>query len=374
MSWAETRVLVLSFTDHGRDPRVHRQIEALRHSCDLTTAGLGPAPGMESRHVTLLKRSVSLPAKFRRAAELKLGLVERYYWGTPIARQALQQLEGRTFDVIVANDMETLLLALALAGDTSRVYLDAHEYEPRHMDDRWMFRFFLAPYWDEICRRNLPKVHYMTTVCQSLADEYMKHYDVECDVLTSAPHYEDLQPSVTKPGSIRLIHHGGSNRSRRLEMTVEMMDHLDERFSLDMMLLSNDRKGMERVEAAARERNNVRIIDPVPMPEIARFIQQYDVAVSMIWPKSFNYRYSLPNKLFEAIQGRLALAVWPSPEMKCFVETCENGVVAKDFTSRSMAETISELNAERIQQFKAASARAAETHNAEVNSDKLTVY
>ncbi len=32
------------------------------------------------------------------------------------------------------------------------------------------------PYWDDICRRYLPRIDAMITVCQGIADEYARVY------------------------------------------------------------------------------------------------------------------------------------------------------------------------------------------------------
>lgn len=371
MAGHERKVLVISYTNHARDPRVHRQIEALRDHCELYTAGTGPAESMTQRHTQLSKKQVSLFAKLRRAAELKLGMVERYYWGTPIMQEAKRKLEDTHFDLVIANDLETLPLALVLSDGRSRVYVDAHEYEPKHMDDRWMFRFFMAPYWDGICRRYLPKADYMTTVAGLIAREYEKEYGVSCDLLFNAPAFESLEPSRRDDGRIRIIHHGGASASRRMESLVELMDHLDDRFTLDLMLVPCHDETMDKLREMARQRDNVKFVDPVPMPEIARRINQYDIGIHMLWPGSFNNLHALPNKFFEFIQARLCIAIWPSPEMKRIVDEYHNGVVAEEFSVESMAQALNALSDEDILRMKMNSASAAAEFNAEKSMAKL---
>lgn len=371
MARSDRRVLVISYTNHARDPRVHRQIEALRDHFDLYTAGTGPAESMEQRHTTITKRSVSLFAMFLRAAELKLGMVERYYWSTPIMQEAKRKLEGKPFDLIIANDLETLPLALALSNGQARVYIDAHEYEPKHMDDRWMFRFFLAPYWDKVCHHYLSQADYFTTVGALIAEEYEREYGVSCDLVYNAPAYEALQPTRVDDGKIRIIHHGGASALRRMESLVELMDLLDERFTLDLMLVPCHDGTMDKLREMAELRDNVRFIDPVPMPEIARTINRYDIGIHMLWPGSFNNRHALPNKFFEFIQARLCVAIWPSPEMKRIVSQFGNGVVAEEFSVESMARALNALSTEDIMQMKMNSDRAAAEFNAGKSIEKL---
>ena len=51
------------------------------------------------------------------------------------------------------------------------------------------------------------------------------------------------------------------------------------------------------------------------MHEIVDTIAEYDIGLFILSPINFNYYHALPNKLFEFIQARLAIAVSPSPEM-----------------------------------------------------------
>ena len=67
---------------------------------------------------------------------------------------------------------------------------------------------------------------------------------------------------------------------------------------------------------------------------------------------NFNDKYALPNKFFEFIQARLALAISPSPEMKFLVDKYNLGVVSDDFTTQSLAAKISNLSFEQIMFYK----------------------
>lgn len=114
--------------------------------------------------------------------------------------------------------------------------------------------------------------------------------------------------------------------------------------------------------------NNIRFVDPVPMPDIARTINKYDMGIFMLHPGAFNYRYSLPNKLFEYIQARLAIAIWPSPEMSKIVTSEGLGVVSSEYTNSSMSSSLGEVTAADIRKFKTNSDRVARKYSSEVES------
>ena len=53
----------------------------------------------------------------------------------------------------------------------------------------------------------------------------------------------------------------------------------------------------------------------IVLQSVARTLNAHDVGVYVLPPVSFNHLWALPNKVFDFVQGRLALVVGPSPEM-----------------------------------------------------------
>lgn len=367
------KVLVLSFTDHYTDPRVYRQIEALHNDFHVITAGTSLGTHQQTEHIQLTKERRTLFEKIKIAVKLKLRFYEAAYWGEPVVREAFKKLAGTRVDVIIANDLETLPLAIKIARNKKiKLYFDAHEYSPKEFDGDFIFDYFLADYHHYLCETYLPLVDTMTTVCQGIADEYEKVFGVECGVLTNAPGYADLTPEVANAEVIKIIHHGGINTSRKIENMIQLVgEKLDKRFQMDLMLVNNDAALMDSLRAWADKYSNVHIIEPVPMRDIAQAINKYDIGLYLLPPESFNNNLALPNKIFEFIQGRLALAIWPSIEMKRVVDEYQLGLVADDFTLDAMATTLNNLTVEELNRFKQNSHQAAAFYNAENNAEQL---
>jgi hypothetical protein len=152
---------------------------------------------------------------------------------------------------------------------------------------------------------------------------------------------------------------------------IEMMDFLDERFSLDMMLIVSGGAYWDKIVSMAGSRKNVKIIPPLRMEEIVPFTNQYDIGLYLCPPTSFNQKYTLPNKFFEFIQARLAVAIGPSIEMKKIVAQYDCGVVSDDFDPRSLAAKLSSLSADKIFHYKQQSHQAASVLCSEVNRKKI---
>ena len=101
------------------------------------------------------------------------------------------------------------------------------------------------------------------------------------------------------------------------------------------------------------------------MPEICRRLNQYDVGIYLLPPVNFNHEHALPNKFFEFIQARLAVAIGPSPEMARIVNEYSLGVIAASFEPKALAAALDQLTDESIRAYKLAAGRAARELNYE---------
>jgi hypothetical protein len=189
-------------------------------------------------------------------------------------------------------------------------------------------------------------------------------------VITNAPAREDLEPTpVGVP--IRILHHGGAIPGRGLEEMVRVAELLDERFTTTFVLVDVVPDYRDALIGRAGGHPRIRFESPRPMHELCRMANEHDIGLYLLQPANFNQRFALPNKLFEFIQGRLAVAIGPSPEMARVVREHGLGVVASDFTPESVAEAINSLDVDAITGFKRASHAAANELCAERNEALL---
>jgi hypothetical protein len=351
------RLLIVSFSDLAVDPRVNRQVRLLRDRYHVTAAGYAD-PGVAGVEFVRIPWVAPSPVeKLCAAAKLKSGQYERFYWSWPPVAAAKQFLSARRFDLVLANEVHTVPLALTLVPD--RVVLDSHEYSPRELEDDWKWRFFFQRYVTYLCHQYIPRTAAMITVCEGIADEYATQFGKRPAVVHNTAWLAKLVPAPLEGGRVRLVHHGGAIPQRRIELMIEMMAYLEPRFSMDFYLIPTNPRYLSRLQRLAAGDSRIRFLPPVPMLEIPRTINGYDIGVFLLEPGNFNYRHALPNKLFEFIQGRIAIAIGPSPEMARLVRQYDCGVVADDFSPRALAERLSAITAERVDYYKRRSHAAA---------------
>jgi len=364
-------ILSISFSNLGIDPRVSRQINWMAEKHTVVAAGLEPPKRADVRFVRVAPALGGVVSKGLRAIGLLARQHERVYWSTYGA--AFAALQNERPDLIIANDLDTLPLAVRLAERSSaKILYDAHEYAPREFDDEWRWRLFRAPYATALTKKYAPRVAAITTVGSAIAEEFNSLIGMKPEVLTNAPAYnQELSPQpLRSDGTIRIIHHAGAIPSRRIENMVALGPLLHERFELNFMLVENEPAYAAHLRSLAANHPRTRFLPPSPMLELPARLNQFDLGVYILEPTNFNNRNALPNKFFEFLQGRLGIAIGPTPEMARIVRETGAGVVADDFRPESLARILNALSPEDVMRFKQASHAAAREHSAESNREK----
>lgn len=370
------KILVIVLSNLTHDARVRRQVAALKDKYQLTVVCFGGDPSNEYELIVIPSTNLTLLRK----AMASFFLLMKFY---PTAHSILHhyqhivdRLADRKFDLIIANDVETLPLAFNFPGNP-KVVFDAHEYAPRHFEDKRMWRLFFQDFNTWLCEKYIPLAAGMMTVGKGLASEYEKNFGAIPLVITNANNFAELEPSAVEENKIRLVHHGIATPSRKLELMIEMMTLLDDRFTLDLMLLipgfaSKKTRGyVDELRALAKSNKRINIIPPVTSREVVMTINKYDLGIFLLPPINFNYENTLPNKLFDFIQARLGVAIGPTPEMAEIVNHYHIGIVSNDFTARSLAHRLSALTKNEIERFKGNAKHAAKELNAEINAAKI---
>jgi len=350
---------VLSFSPLHRDARVQRQIRALTAICRVTAFGFTD-PGIKGVDFVDVSPAKTMLRKALKAFQLKAGYFEAVYHSEDEVRKAADTLKTHDFALIVANDIGTLPLALEFRG-RSKVLFDAHEYAPREFEHWFLWRFFMQNYKKYLCRTWISQVDAMTTMGSAIADEYAREFGVRPSVVLNTPYYREAPCEPRDGDIIRMVHHGGASRMRRLEIMIDAMAHLDDRFRLDFMLVPGDAAYIVSLKKRASSDPRIAFVLPVAPDEIVEKLSLYDVGLCTYAPHSFNALHSLPNKFFDFIQARLCIAAGPLPEIARLMEQNQCGVVARDFSAVSLAEALQVLDRQRIEIFRQAANTAAST-------------
>ena len=364
------KILIISFSNLKSDPRVKRQINYFKEFYEITTVGLADSEIENVTHIDVYsefnKMNFIIPLP-----KLLLGIFESYYWNLEEIKLTLEKITGKQFDIIIANDADALPVALKIKGN-AKVIFDAHEYSPEENNDSLRWRILFKKYKTNLIKKYAQKADFMITVCDGIAKKYNSEFGLNPMVLNNAADYFENANLMKVGDKIKIMHHGLALPQRKIENMIEMMDFVDERFELDLMLVFRKEEYKKELEKLIGTKKNVRLIPPVSTDEIVPFISQYDMGIYLLEPNNFNNKHALPNKFFEFIQGRLAIAIGPSPEMAKIVSDFDLGLVSKDFEAKNLADTVNSFTTDKIIYYKGKSDLAAKELNASENFRKLS--
>lgn len=363
------QVAVIAYTDLGRDPRVHRQLEALYPFHEVTAFGL-EKPVAPVTFVPLKWREKSVWERLLSAGGLLVRRYESHCGSHPKARALEQALQGFYPDICLVNDLDALPIVLRCCPN-SRIIFDAHEYYPKEFPEQWLWRLFHQGYMTYLARHYMPQADVLITVSRGISKAYFQDLGREPFVMTNAPRYQQLEPQEVDPQHVKLVCHSAALPGRQLESLIKIVDFLEPRFTLDLILVPTNAPYFEKLHNLAAKKQRVRIRPPVAMGDIPSHLNHYDIGVYLLPPTSLNHRYALPNKFFEFIQARLALAIGPSPEMADLVQKYQCGVVAPNFSPQGLAQTLNQMTSSEIMKFKRGAGQAASLLTAEHNATWL---
>jgi hypothetical protein len=368
MDNTKKKVIIISYLPLNREPRVLRQVQALKDNYKLYTIGYNPIDDPDivfypisdnilhkRTFIQKVKRRLKRYLSFFELKNIYHKKIENQYNFKYILSHSIERP-----DVIIAHDWAGLLLASTLKKSNNwkaNIYLDAHEYSPNQFSASIEWRLFTKPLIIWALKKCKNDFTIMSAVCEGIAREYENFFRFPYNsvtVITNAANYHaNLRPNDIQNNKIKLIHHGYTMVQRRLDLMIKMMKYLDpEKYELTFMLINSQPQYYNYLINEAESCENIKFIEPVPFNDIINKLNNYDIGLFLLLPENFNYKLALPNKFFEFIQARLAVAIGPSIEMKKIVSKYNIGVCSNDFTPESLAESISKMSFEQIMECK----------------------
>lgn len=257
-------------------------------------------------------------------------------------------------NLLVANDLDTLL-ACHLVAKIRRTHLvyDSHEYftEVPELVDRPSVRNV----WLAIERWIFPKLQHIITVNDSIAHAYHERYpqlerrNVRVNVVRNIPMHRELGPLDTRKQLglpedkfILILQGSGINVQRGGEEAVLAMQHLPGAYLL--IVGGGDAwPVLKQLVAEHRLQHQVRLIDRMPYEEMMQYTRNADLGLSLDKDTNLNYRFSLPNKLFDYFRAHIPVLATDLPEVAAIVRRYDAGIVIPRPDPEVIAHTVNEL-------------------------------
>ncbi|WP_323958911.1 hypothetical protein GC088_10155 [Arthrobacter sp. JZ12] len=346
-------ILCVSFSEIVADARVLRQLDLLAEYGDVTTLGYGPKPASASVHLEVDSSLASLPQTPLGVAFLAARIHSKASMMAPAVQRALQLVQGHTYDLIVANEARALPFAHQIADGTP-VWGDMHEWAPEERVQVLSWRLLVAPLMTYVCRRYLPSTDAISVVNDSIGELYAKNFGCTTETVRNARPFVDLTPQPLADGPIRLVHSGAAVPGRNLEGMIEAVHQLGDAYTLDFYLIEarDNGKYLQKIKQIAGDSQQIRFHPSVAPNDLPIVLNQYDLGIYSLPPRTRNQALMLPNKFFDFVQARLGIVFSPSPETSRLIDEYQVGAVAEDFSPASLARAIKSLSRQRISALK----------------------
>lgn len=260
--------------------------------------------------------------------------------------------------LIVANDLDTLP-ACWMAQGARRLVYDTHEFYTEVPE--LVGRPRVRAVWLWIERRIFPSLRTVITVNQSIANAYEERYvQLRSKVIVRRAHHDrvegdDMVRRAHHDKWVQVVRNIPMKRELALAPTRVQLDLPIDRFILvlqgaginvqrggeEAVLAMKDLPGallliigggdawpvLERMVKEHCLADRVRMLGKMPYERMMDFTRNADLGLTLDKDTNLNYRFSLPNKVFDYMQAGIPVLATDLPEVAAVVREHDAGVV-----------------------------------------------
>lgn len=283
--------------------------------------------------------------------------------------------------ILVANDLDTLLPNYLVSKiKRKKLIYDSHEYFTEVPE--LISRQKVKAVWERIERFVFPKLQFVSTVNDSIAQKYKEKYGLTLKVVRNVSPL--WKPAVVKTkeelgipeGKPVLIMQGaGLNVDRGVEEAIRMMPFLKHA----VLIIVGDGDiipAMKELVAAEKWNDFVLFFGKRPYQELLQFTKQADLGLSFDQPTNPNYLFSLPNKVFDYIHTSTPILCSNVVEVSKLVRKYQVGEVINNFEPQALAQQVQQIldNPSLMDEWKKNCVLAAEKENWEAEVQQLNTF
>lgn len=245
------------------------------------------------------------------------------------------------FDVLLSIDLDTLPANFLAAKVKSKpLVYDSHEYftEVPELINRPRTK----KVWEWMEKQMVPNIKYAITVCNSIADIYSAKYGTPFKVVRNIPvstNKISIQNKIAKREKI-VLYQGAVNLGRGLEQAILAMKFI-ENAKLVIVGDGDIKNDLELLVEIENLQKKVEFVDRLPLEELSKLTPKADLGLSIEEDLGLNYRFALPNKLFDYIQAQVPVLITNLPEMSAIVKQYQIGEITDSLDPQHLADKIS---------------------------------
>ena len=255
----------------------------------------------------------------------------------------------RKVDVLVANDLDTLLANYSVSKfkPFSRLVYDSHEYFTEVPE--LIHRKKVKQIWETIEVWIFPKLKTIYTVNSSIAKLYADKYQKEIKVVRNiSPSWEPVnlkskkELGIPENKNLIILQGAGINIDRGAEEAVQAMKSVEN----TVLMIVGDGDVVFQLKTYVIDNqlvDKVLFFDKRPYNEMMNFTYYADLGLTLDKPTNINYRYSLPNKVFDYIQAETPIIGTNLIEISKILSEYGVGEIIEEFTPENLALLINSI-------------------------------
>ena len=282
-------------------------------------------------------------------------------------------------DLLFSNDLDTLLpnYIVAKIKGIPLIY-DSHEYftgVPELIN-----RPGVQKVWKTIEKRIFPKLKDVITVNESIARLYFSEYGIMPGVVRNVPPRRGeiiikTRAALGLPENkhIIILQGAGINVQRGAEEALEAMQYLEQ----SLLLVVGDGDVIPQLRSRASDpalAGKVLFMGKIAIDELIHYTANADIGLTLDKDTNINYRFSLPNKLFDYIRAEVPVLASDLPEVSRIVNEYGTGLILPCHDPETIAATIQRMigDPEMMKIWKNNCKLASQTLNWENEESRLT--
>jgi glycosyltransferase involved in cell wall biosynthesis len=244
-------------------------------------------------------------------------------------------------DLLFSNDLDTLLPNYIIGKlQNKKLVFDSHELfseipelvNKQRVKKVWLF----------LEKKIIPKLQTVITVSDSIKKHYQNLYGISAIVIRNIPEIKTINQKnfeIDTKGKKVILYQGSVNIGRGIELMIDTMALLDEY----LFIVIGDGDILEQLKEKVSNlslHDKVKFIGKKTPEELKELTPNATIGMSLEEDLGLNYRYALPNKIFDYLHANVPVIVADLPEMRSLIKKHLIGEILTERTHKILAKTI----------------------------------
>lgn len=244
-------------------------------------------------------------------------------------------------NILFSNDLDTLLPNYLIGIlQQKKLVFDSHELFSEIPE--LVTKPRVKNFWLYLEKKLIPKLKNVITVSNSIKNHYLNLYGVSATVVRNIPKIQKIEPKefdINTDEKKIILYQGAVNIGRGIELMIDTIPLLDE--YLFIVIGDGDiLKELKEKVMHLNLNNKVKFIGKKTPKELKKLTLGASIGMSLEEDLGLNYRYALPNKVFDYLHANIPVIIADLPEMRALIEKYSIGEVLHERSPEVLAKTI----------------------------------